>query len=173
VLDQIRALGRTGPARDRLGVKRGDYRKSFLPTQGHERVVAVFSAINRKGSAVRRRQLFAGRSIGGIKIGQYLIPLGQPVAGKARVASVGRITRVAGGHEAPNGVFLPAHFFHDLGQSGSVLASEHGHHLGRLAALARRGDSPRLGSPFAPGRVLGVGGILSHLGGCERALGRA
>jgi len=63
------------------------------------------------------------------------------------------------GHEAADGVPLPAHFGHDLGQSGSVLALEHGHHLGCLTTLARCTGDLRLGGPFALGRVLGVGGL--------------
>jgi hypothetical protein len=56
-------------------------------------------------------------------------------------------------------MFLPAHLFHNLGQSGSVLPLEHGHNLGRLATLARRGGFLRLGTPFALGRVLGGRGL--------------
>jgi len=60
---------------------------------------------------------------------------------------------------SPDGVLLPAHFVHDLGQSDSVLPLEHGHYLGRLATLARRAGFLRLGGPFARERVLGGGGL--------------
>ena len=69
------------------------------------------------------------------------------------------------GHEPADGMFLPSHLFHYLGQSSSVLPLEHGHHLGRFAALARRGGFLRLSGPFALGRVLGGGGPLGRLGG--------
>jgi len=41
------------------------------------------------------------------------------------------------GHEPADRVLLPTHFFHDLKKRGAVLAVEHRHHLGGLAALAR------------------------------------
>ena len=58
------------------------------------------------------------------------------------------------GHEAANGVFLPAHLVHDLRQRGAVLPLEHGDHLGRLAALARPGGFLRLGGLLALGAFL-------------------
>jgi len=60
-------------------------------------------------------------------------------------------------------MFLPSHFFHDLGQSSSVLPLEHDYHLGCLATFARRAGFLRLGGPFALGRVLGGGGLLVAL----------
>src|ERR1039457_2508690 len=69
------------------------------------------------------------------------------------------------GHEAADGVFLPAHRFHNLGQSGAVLPLEHGDHLGRLAALAGtislrlRGFLGRLGGLLGRGRLLGRLGL--------------
>src|ERR1017187_1440257 len=60
------------------------------------------------------------------------------------------------GHEAADGVFLPAHLFHNLGQRGSALPLQHGDHLGGLAALARRGSILRLDDLFALGRVVGA-----------------
>ncbi len=41
------------------------------------------------------------------------------------------------GHEPLDGVLLPAHSSHDLGQRRSVLALERGHHQGRFTAFAR------------------------------------
>src|ERR1017187_4261300 len=67
------------------------------------------------------------------------------------------------GHEAADGVFLPAHLFHNLGQRGSALPLQHGDHLGGLAALARRGSILRLDDLFALGRVVGAVVFLAAL----------
>src|ERR1022692_3490100 len=75
------------------------------------------------------------------------------------------------GHEAADGVFLPAHLFHNLGQRGSALPLQHGDHLGGLAALARRGSILRLDDLFALGRVVGGGRLLGRLALGGRALG--
>ena len=48
------------------------------------------------------------------------------------------------GHEPADGVLLPAHFFHDLGQSGAGAWPP----PGRLATVARHGGFLRLGGPF-------------------------
>ena len=63
------------------------------------------------------------------------------------------------GHKAADGMPLPAHFFHDLGQSGPVLPLEHDHHLGSLATFAWRASFLRLAGPFALGRVLRGDGL--------------
>ena len=57
-----------------------------------------------------------------------------------RLEGLGLVTRPfqRAGHEPANGVGLPFHTFHNLGQRGSVLALEHRHDLGRLTALAQR-----------------------------------
>src|ERR1019366_4978250 len=39
------------------------------------------------------------------------------------------------GHEAADGVLLPTHLVHDLGNGRAVLPLQHGNHLGGLAAL--------------------------------------
>src|ERR1022692_174563 len=67
------------------------------------------------------------------------------------------------GHEAADGVFLPAHLFHNLGQRGSALPLQHGDHLGGLAALARRGSILRLDDLFALRRVVGAVVFLAAL----------
>jgi hypothetical protein len=58
------------------------------------------------------------------------------------------------GHEAADGVFLPAHFLHDLGERGAVFPLEHSDDLGRFAAFAWPGGLFRLGGLFGLGRAL-------------------
>ena len=55
------------------------------------------------------------------------------------------------GHEPADGVLLPAHLVHDLGQRSAVLALELGNDLSGLATFARSGGVLRLG-----GRALGA-----------------
>jgi hypothetical protein len=70
------------------------------------------------------------------------------------------------GHESTDGVPLPAHFVHDLGQRGSVLPLQHRNYLGRLAALARRRGFRRLGGRFGFGR--GFAGSAAGLAATAR-----
>jgi hypothetical protein len=62
-------------------------------------------------------------------------------------------------HEAADCVALPAHFFHNLGERGAVLALQHRHHLGRLGAAAYP-----LGLLCTRGRCLGFGRFLRGRG---------
>src|ERR1039457_2481985 len=75
------------------------------------------------------------------------------------------------GHEAADGVTLPAHGFHDLGDAGPALPLEHLDNLGRLAAPTHACGFRRGRGLFALGRFLGGGRLLGRLALHRRALG--
>src|SRR5580704_12891336 len=75
-------------------------------------------------------------------------------------------------HETSDRMLLPAHGMHDLGQRGAVLASQHGHHLGRLAARARCRGFRLGGRPLGPVRFLSGGGLVGRLALGRRGFGR-
>src|ERR1017187_9185379 len=67
------------------------------------------------------------------------------------------------GHEPADGVTLPAHGFHDLGDAGPALPLEHLDNLGRLAAPTHACGFRRGRGLFALGRFLGGGRLLGRL----------
>jgi hypothetical protein len=93
----------------------------------------------------------AGRARKGRKVrGYLLIRSALPALRFEGLDSVSSLLHRAS-HEPADGMALPCHCVHDLGQSSSVLALEHSNHLGGLTALARCTGFLRLGSPLALG----------------------
>jgi hypothetical protein len=67
------------------------------------------------------------------------------------------------GHEPADGVILPSHLVHDLGQRGAVFPLQQRDYLSSLAALARSSTFLFLSGLLGFGRVLGWGRLLDCL----------
>ena len=120
------------------------------------------------GLGPKSRKAHRGRSRAGQEGRRSMLGV-EPVRAFAALRFEG-LDAVAGffhrtGHKAADGVLLPAHFLHNLGQRRAVLALQHGEHLRGLAALAGtislrlRGFLGRLGGLLGRGRLLGRLGL--------------